>query len=128
MKLKELSILTNKELKDILKKKKIKNYSKMNKRDLIEKINQITISQNGGEGNEIVDFGTLRRELMRQYTPIQVAPYTPAFATAPPFASAPALPRFDSRPSSYSHSLPIYSADILSTPARPVASPRRRAP
>jgi hypothetical protein len=47
----ELYQFTNKELKDILKKNQVKNYSKLNKKDLIKKVNQLTNSQEGGGGN-----------------------------------------------------------------------------
>jgi hypothetical protein len=51
MKSSELYEFTNKELRDILKKNQVKNYSKMNKKDLIKKVNQLTNSQNGGGKN-----------------------------------------------------------------------------
>jgi uncharacterized protein YehS (DUF1456 family) len=60
MKSKELSQFTNKELKDILKKNQVKNYSKLNKKDLIKKVNQLTNSQNGGGENKYTDVGGVR--------------------------------------------------------------------
>jgi len=41
-----LSELTNKELKNILRQNNIKNYSKLNKKDLTKKVNQLIKSQN----------------------------------------------------------------------------------
>ena len=38
MKLSELTELTNRELKNILRENQIKNYSKLNKKDLVKKI------------------------------------------------------------------------------------------
>jgi hypothetical protein len=60
MKTIELSQFTNKELKDILKKNQVKNYSKLNKKDLIKKVNQLTNSQNGGGGAEYTEVGGVR--------------------------------------------------------------------
>ena len=44
----ELSKFRNKELIDILKKNNIKNYSKLNKKDLIKKVKHLINNQNGG--------------------------------------------------------------------------------
>ena len=60
MKTTELSQFTNKELKDILKKNQVKNYSKLNKKDLIKKVNQLTNSQNGGGETEYTEVGGVR--------------------------------------------------------------------
>jgi hypothetical protein len=43
----ELSELTNKELKNILRQNNVKNYSKLNKKDLVKKVNQLIKEQNG---------------------------------------------------------------------------------
>jgi hypothetical protein len=45
----ELSELTNKELKNILRQNNVKNYSKLNKKDLVKKVNQLIKEQNGGK-------------------------------------------------------------------------------
>ena len=51
MKLSELTELTNRELKNILRENQIKNYSKLNKKDLVKKVNKLLNSQNGGKRN-----------------------------------------------------------------------------
>jgi len=43
-----LSELTNKELKGILQQNNVKNYSKLNKKNLVKKVNQLINAQNGG--------------------------------------------------------------------------------
>jgi hypothetical protein len=43
-----ISELTNKELKNILRENNIKNYSKLTKKDLVKKVNQLIKAQNGG--------------------------------------------------------------------------------
>jgi len=63
----ELSELTNKELKYILRQNNVKNYSKLNKKDLVKKVNQLIKAQNGGNNkkknklNELIG-GALNRE------------------------------------------------------------------
>ena len=49
----ELSELTNKELKNILRQNNVKNYSKLNKKELVKKVNQLIKAQNGGKGEKI---------------------------------------------------------------------------
>ena len=44
-------MITNKELRDILKKNNIKNYSKFNKKDLLKAVNNLINIQNGGSGS-----------------------------------------------------------------------------
>ena len=48
----ELSELTNKELKGILRENQVKNYSKLNKKELVKKVNQLTREQNGGKSGK----------------------------------------------------------------------------
>lgn len=43
-----LSELTNKELKGILRENDVRNYSKLNKKNLVKKVNQLIKAQNGG--------------------------------------------------------------------------------
>ena len=43
-----LSELTNKELKSILRENDVRNYSKLNKKNLVKKVNQLIKAQNGG--------------------------------------------------------------------------------
>ena len=43
-----LSELTNKELKSILRENDVRNYSKLNKKGLLKKVNQLIKAQNGG--------------------------------------------------------------------------------
>jgi hypothetical protein len=43
-----LSELTNKELKGILRENDVRNYSKLNKKGLLKKVNQLIKAQNGG--------------------------------------------------------------------------------
>ena len=45
----ELSELTNKELKGILRENDVRNYSKLNKKDLVKKVNKLLNSQIGGK-------------------------------------------------------------------------------
>jgi hypothetical protein len=47
----ELSELTNTELKSILRENQVKNYSKLNKKDLVKKLNQLIKEQNSGKRN-----------------------------------------------------------------------------
>lgn len=44
-----LSELTNKELKGILRENNVRNYSKLNKKGLLKKVNQLIKEQNGGK-------------------------------------------------------------------------------
>ena len=48
----ELSELTNKELKSILRENQVKNYSNLNKKELVKKVNQLTREQNGGKSGK----------------------------------------------------------------------------
>ena len=48
----ELSKLSNKELKGILRENQVKNYSKLNKKELVKKVNQLTREQNGGKSGK----------------------------------------------------------------------------
>jgi hypothetical protein len=47
-----LSELTNKELKSILRENDVRNYSKLNKKDLVKKVNQLIKAQNGGKSGK----------------------------------------------------------------------------
>ena len=47
----ELSKLTNRELKNILHDNQIKNYSKLNKKNLVKKVNQFINKQSGGNSS-----------------------------------------------------------------------------
>jgi hypothetical protein len=51
MELFELSELSNRELKNILRKNQVKNYSKLNKKELVKKVNLLIKQQNGGGKN-----------------------------------------------------------------------------
>ena len=48
----ELYKLSNKELKGILRENQVKNYSKLNKKELVKKVNQLTREQNGGKSGK----------------------------------------------------------------------------
>ena len=48
----EFSELTNTELKSILRENQVKNYSKLNKKDLVKKLNQLIKAQNGGNSGK----------------------------------------------------------------------------
>lgn len=48
----EFSELTNKELKGILRENQVKNYSNLNKKELVKKVNQLTREQNGGKSGK----------------------------------------------------------------------------
>lgn len=48
----ELSELTNRELKNILRENQVKNYSKLNKKELVKKVNQLIKEQNGGKSDK----------------------------------------------------------------------------
>jgi hypothetical protein len=47
-----LSELTNKELKGILQENDVKNYSNLNKKELVKKVNQLIKAQNGGKSGK----------------------------------------------------------------------------
>lgn len=47
-----LSELTNKELKGILRENDVRNYSKLNKKNLVKKVNQLIKAQNGGKSKK----------------------------------------------------------------------------
>ena len=94
MKSSELYEFTNKELRDILKKNQVKNYSKMNKKDLIKKVNQLTNSQNGGNGDQYTEVSGVKIPIhmlsSQRYPP---PPYPPPNAQRyPPQPNAPPLP------------------------------------
>ena len=61
MKLSELTELTNRELKNILRENQIKNYSKLNKKDLVKKVNQLIKAQNGEKSGK-------RKNINKKYT------------------------------------------------------------
>ena len=46
--LSKLSELSNRELKNILRENQVKNYSKLNKKELVKKVNLLIKQQNGG--------------------------------------------------------------------------------
>ena len=48
----ELSELTNRELKNILRENQVKNYSNLNKKQLVKKVNQLIREQNGGKSGK----------------------------------------------------------------------------
>lgn len=48
----EFSELTNKELKGILRENQVKNYSNLNKKELIKKVNNLIKVQNGGKSGK----------------------------------------------------------------------------
>jgi len=48
----EFSELSNKELKNILRENQVKNYSKLNKKELVKKVNQLIREQNGGKSGK----------------------------------------------------------------------------
>ena len=47
-----LSELSNRELKNILRENQVKNYSNLNKKELLKKVNQLTREQNGGKSGK----------------------------------------------------------------------------
>jgi hypothetical protein len=47
-----LSELSNRELKGILRENQVKNYSNLNKKELVKKVNQLTREQNGGKSGK----------------------------------------------------------------------------
>jgi hypothetical protein len=55
----ELSELTNRELKNILRQNNIKNYSKLNKKELVKKVNKLIKVKNGGNCNKKYTFKKL---------------------------------------------------------------------
>lgn len=55
----ELSELTNRELKNILRQNNIKNYSKLNKKELVKKVNKLIKVKNGGNQNKKYTFKNL---------------------------------------------------------------------
>ena len=50
----ELSELTNKELKNILRQNQVKNYSKLNKKNLLKKVNELIIFDIKRNGSKLV--------------------------------------------------------------------------
>ena len=64
MKLLELTELTNRELKNILRENQIKNYSKLNKKNLVKKVNKLLNSQNGGKSWNKKNKKNTLKELM----------------------------------------------------------------
>ena len=72
-----LSELTNKELKNILRENQVKNYSKLNKKDLIKKVNKWIKQQNGGqEGSQ--QNNSFLPELPKLPEPLPPAPPSPS--------------------------------------------------
>ena len=55
----ELSELTNRELKNILRQNNVKNYSKLNKKELVKKVNKLIKVKNGGNCNKKYTFKNL---------------------------------------------------------------------
>jgi hypothetical protein len=55
----ELSELTNRELKNILRQNNVKNFSKLNKKELIKKVNKLIKVKNGGNQNKKYTFKNL---------------------------------------------------------------------
>jgi hypothetical protein len=96
-----LSELTNKELKSILRENDVRNYSKLNKKGLLKKVNQLIKAQNGG-GKKSGKGGnkkyTLRdliggKPILGQTANPQPANPADASALPPAVASAPPLER-----------------------------------
>ena len=50
-----LSELTNRELKNILRQNNVKNFSNLNKKDLVKKVNKLLNSQNSGNSNKMIN-------------------------------------------------------------------------
>ena len=90
----ELSNLSNKELKNILRENSVKNYSKLNKKDLVKKVNQLIKAQNGGKSgkgkngkkkkyilNDFIRGGTPAANIVTGATGATGTPGTPAANT-----------------------------------------------
>jgi hypothetical protein len=67
-----ISQLTNKELKNILRENNVKNYSKLNKKNLLKKVNQLIKKQNGGVENSFLP------ELPKLPDPLPPTPLSPS--------------------------------------------------
>jgi hypothetical protein len=59
-----LSELTNRELKNILRQNNVKNFSKLNKKDLVKKVNKLLNSQNSGNSNKMINKKYTLKELI----------------------------------------------------------------
>ena len=94
-----LSELTNKELKGILRENDVRNYSKMNKKGLLKKVNQLIKEQNGGKSKKKYRLrgGSPKKGNQGDTAPLAPAPAPLAPAPAPgapataPLAPAPAV-------------------------------------
>ena len=95
-----LSELTNKELKGILRENDVRNYSKMNKKGLLKKVNQLIKEQNGGNSGKGKN-GKKKKYTLKDFIGGSVTPAAPAappgetdVTSAPPAApaAAPAKP------------------------------------
>jgi len=77
-----LSELTNKELKNILRQNNIKNYSKLNKKDLTKKVKKLI----GGDTLNHINTSTLTKELPPPQVelPLNIGKEVPS---APPYNS-----------------------------------------
>jgi hypothetical protein len=83
----ELSNLSNKELKNILRENSVKNYSKLNKKDLVKKVNQLIKAQNGGKSGKGKN-GKKKKYILNDF--IRGGSNAPGTSTAPDATGTPA--------------------------------------
>jgi hypothetical protein len=76
-----LSELTNRELKNILRQNNVKNFSKLNKKDLVKKVNKLLNSQNSGNSNKMINKKYTLKELIGGNGELEENPVGPS---APP--------------------------------------------
>jgi hypothetical protein len=86
-----LSELTNKELKGILRENDVRNYSKLNKKGLLKKVNQLIKEQNGGKNGKGKN-GKKKKYTLKDFIggAHPVDPATPADPADPAAPAAPA--------------------------------------
>jgi hypothetical protein len=124
----ELSELTNKELKNILRQNDVKNYSKLNKKDLVKKVNQLIRAQNGGKSlkeekrkiyiKELIGGQINQSVQLPKPLPPPPPPPPPRITNKTPTASAPPLTA--SAPPLNNNKTPTTSAPPLTASAPPL--------
>ena len=119
-----LSELTNKELKGILRENDVRNYSKMNKKGLLKKVNQLIKAQNGGNSGKGKN-GKKKKYTLKDFiggrdpTDPTAPPAAPAVGTPP--AGAPAAPAVGNPPANPAK--PVHGPPAEATATAPAGPP-----
>jgi hypothetical protein len=101
-----LSELTNKELKGILRENNVRNYSKLNKKGLLKKVNQLIKEQNGGKDGKGKN-GKKKKYTLKDFIGGGETPADPAVpAGAPAGAPAPSADPPAGAPAGVNYSIP----------------------